>query len=113
MVNEKRDPPHKKANINALFNDPKIVEKGDNYHCLLRGLATQPQEGADQYYDRMVNLFLFLIKSSLIKFKMKINLENSLWICFSMLKIVSQVQPLFCFKTRLDFHIRPYSFSIL
>ncbi|XP_043462105.1 peroxidase-like [Leptopilina heterotoma] len=60
MVNEKRDPPLKKANINYLFNDPKIVEKGDNYHCLLRGLATQPQEGADQYYDKMFTVDLFL-----------------------------------------------------
>ncbi|XP_043462015.1 peroxidase-like [Leptopilina heterotoma] len=54
MINEKRDPPHGKAIVNNVFNNPTIVEKGDNYDCLMRGLATQPQEGADQYYDKMV-----------------------------------------------------------
>ncbi|XP_051159768.1 peroxidase-like [Leptopilina boulardi] len=60
MVNENRDPPHGKANVNNLFNNPTIIEKGDNYDCLMRGLASQPQEGADQYYDKMFTVDLFL-----------------------------------------------------
>ncbi|XP_051159769.1 peroxidase-like [Leptopilina boulardi] len=60
MVNENRDPPHGKANVNNLFNNPTIVEKGDNYDCAMRGLATNPQQGADQYYDKMFTIDLYL-----------------------------------------------------
>ncbi|XP_051159771.1 peroxidase-like [Leptopilina boulardi] len=53
LVNENRDPPQVSANINEYFNNPSIIEKDDNYDCAIRGFATQPQEGADQYYDKM------------------------------------------------------------
>ncbi|XP_043462068.1 peroxidase-like [Leptopilina heterotoma] len=67
LVNERRDPPCQFANVNELFNDPSMIEKGDNFNLLVRGIATQQQEAYDQYYNKeltgRVNLGPGFVKS--------------------------------------------------
>lgn len=38
------------------FNRPAIIEQGDNYNDLTRGLATQPELKSDIYHDSEVRL---------------------------------------------------------
>ncbi|XP_043462136.1 peroxidase-like [Leptopilina heterotoma] len=41
------------------FNNPAVIERGNNFDDLTRGLGTQPEEAADQFYDREITNFLF------------------------------------------------------
>lgn len=41
------------------FNRPGIIEEGDNYNDLTRGLATQPELKSDRFHDSEVNLSSF------------------------------------------------------
>ena len=45
--------------LSDWFNRPVIVESGDNYDFLSRGLATQPEELTDINFDIEIKHFLF------------------------------------------------------
>lgn len=45
--------------LSDWFNRPVIVESGDNYDFLSRGMATQPQELTDINFDVEIKHFLF------------------------------------------------------
>jgi peroxidase len=45
--------------LSDWFNRPVIVESGDNYDFLSRGLATQPEELTDINFDVEIKHFLF------------------------------------------------------
>lgn len=36
--------------LSDYFNNPSILEYGDNFNDLTRGLVTQPQQASDQYH---------------------------------------------------------------
>ena len=45
--------------LSDWFNRPVIVESGDNYDFLSRGMATQPEELTDINFDVEIKHFLF------------------------------------------------------
>ncbi|KAL0271440.1 UNVERIFIED_CONTAM: hypothetical protein PYX00_008536 [Menopon gallinae] len=45
--------------LSDYFNNPSILEYGDNFNDLTRGLATQPQQASDQYHTVEITDFLF------------------------------------------------------
>lgn len=53
MVSEKRNS-YGNIRISDWFNRPAILEQGNAFDELTRGLGTQPQLAADAYHDREV-----------------------------------------------------------
>ena len=53
MVNEHRSS-YGNLRLSDWFNRPAILEEGDNFDELTRGLATQPELGSDPYHDSEV-----------------------------------------------------------
>lgn len=45
--------------LSDWFNRPAIIEAGDNYDFLIRGLATQPEQLTDINFDPEIKHFLF------------------------------------------------------
>lgn len=45
--------------LSDWFNRPAIIEAGDNYDALTRGMATQPEQLTDVNYDPEIKHFLF------------------------------------------------------
>ncbi|XP_068909964.1 peroxidase [Tenebrio molitor] len=45
--------------LSDWFNRPAILEEGDNFDELTRGLATQPELASDPYHDSEITQFLF------------------------------------------------------
>ncbi|KDR24107.1 peroxidase-like [Zootermopsis nevadensis] len=41
------------------FNRPQIIEEGNNFDDLARGMHTQPQEASDKYFTKEITWFLF------------------------------------------------------
>jgi hypothetical protein len=41
------------------FNRPQIIEEGNNFDDLARGMHTQPQEASDKFFTKEITLFLF------------------------------------------------------
>lgn len=58
LINE-----HRQANgairLSDWFNRPSIIEEGDNFDDLTRGLGTQPEKDSDQFFDSEITQFLF------------------------------------------------------
>jgi hypothetical protein len=38
------------------FNRPQIIEEGNNFDDLARGMHTQPQEASDKFFTKEVSL---------------------------------------------------------
>ncbi|XP_066589731.1 peroxidase-like isoform X2 [Prorops nasuta] len=47
------------ARLSDWFNRPQVIEQDNNFDDLTRGLATQPQQESDQYFDREITNYLF------------------------------------------------------
>ncbi|XP_035895474.1 peroxidase-like [Anopheles stephensi] len=58
LVSEIRKPTGS-LRLSDWFNRPSIIEAGDNYDFLTRGLATQPEELTDTNFDAEIKHFLF------------------------------------------------------
>uniref|UniRef100_A0AAG5DNK4 Heme peroxidase 1 n=2 Tax=Anopheles atroparvus TaxID=41427 RepID=A0AAG5DNK4_ANOAO len=58
LVSELRKPTGS-LRLSDWFNRPSIIEAGDNYDFLTRGLATQPEELTDTNFDAEIKHFLF------------------------------------------------------
>ncbi|XP_015832935.2 peroxidase [Tribolium castaneum] len=58
LVNEHRSS-YGNLRLSDWFNRPAIVEQGDNFDELTRGLATQPELASDPYHDSEITQFLF------------------------------------------------------
>uniref|UniRef100_A0A8D8HKF4 Peroxidase n=4 Tax=Culex pipiens complex TaxID=518105 RepID=A0A8D8HKF4_CULPI len=58
LVSEVRKPTGS-LRLSDWFNRPSIIEAGDNYDFLTRGLATQPEELTDRNFDAEIKHFLF------------------------------------------------------
>ncbi|XP_063908767.1 peroxidase [Zophobas morio] len=58
LVNEHRSS-YGNLRLSDWFNRPAILEEGDNFDELTRGLATQPELGSDPYHDSEITQFLF------------------------------------------------------
>lgn len=50
--------------LSDWFNRPQILEEGDNFDDLSRGLNTQPQLASDEYHDSEVSSWLYLAPSA-------------------------------------------------
>lgn len=53
LVNEHRSS-YGNLRLSDWFNRPAILEEGDNFDELTRGLATQPELASDPYHDSEV-----------------------------------------------------------
>ncbi|CAG9818166.1 unnamed protein product [Phaedon cochleariae] len=58
LVTEKRTS-YGSLRLSDWFNRPQILEEGNNFDELARGLNTQPQLGSDVYHDSEITQFLF------------------------------------------------------
>ncbi|EAT42428.1 AAEL006014-PA [Aedes aegypti] len=58
LVSEIRKPTGS-LRLSDWFNRPSIIEAGDNYDFLARGMATQPEELTDVNFDAEIKHFLF------------------------------------------------------
>lgn len=43
------------------FNRPQIIEEGNNFDDLARGMHTQPQEASDKYFTKEVSIWVLLV----------------------------------------------------
>ncbi|XP_046420327.1 peroxidase-like [Neodiprion fabricii] len=60
LVNEHRFAfTYNSLRLSDHFNQPGVIEQGDNMNDLIRGLGTQPEEASDQYFTSEVTQFLF------------------------------------------------------
>ncbi|KAK0094752.1 hypothetical protein PV326_010089 [Microctonus aethiopoides] len=60
LVDEKRSPSsHKFLRLSDWFLRPSIIAKADNLDDLTRGLADQPEQTRDEFYDHEITEFLF------------------------------------------------------
>ncbi|CAH1099661.1 unnamed protein product [Psylliodes chrysocephalus] len=58
LVTEKRSS-YGSLRLSDWFNRPQILEEGDNFDQLARGLNTQPESASDQYHTSEITQFLF------------------------------------------------------
>ncbi|XP_049797648.1 peroxidase-like [Schistocerca nitens] len=58
LVTEHRDS-FSALRLSDHFNRPEIIEQGDNFDDLVRGLSSQPQENVDQYFTKEITWYLF------------------------------------------------------
>ncbi|XP_033218455.1 peroxidase-like [Belonocnema kinseyi] len=65
LVKENRQFPNSILRLGEHFFNATIVEKGQNYNDMARGLFTQPSEAADKYYDKEITLFLGRVTKNL------------------------------------------------
>ncbi|XP_015118166.1 peroxidase [Diachasma alloeum] len=59
LVMEDRSPSQSLLRLSDWFMRPSIIEQVDNMDALTRGLADQPEQTRDEFYDREITLFLF------------------------------------------------------
>ncbi|XP_033217653.1 peroxidase [Belonocnema kinseyi] len=63
LVNEPRFTyaynPFRSLRLSDHFNNPTVLEQNNNFADLTRGLGTQPEEAADQFFDKEVTNYLF------------------------------------------------------
>ncbi|XP_069703374.1 peroxidase isoform X2 [Periplaneta americana] len=50
---------HGAVRLSDHFNRPQVVEEGNNFDDLARGMHTQPQEASDKFFTKEITLFLF------------------------------------------------------
>ncbi|KAK9723435.1 hypothetical protein QE152_g19233 [Popillia japonica] len=58
LVGEMRNPMGN-LRLSDWFNRPVIIEQGDNFDSLTRGMASQPELKSDQFHDSEITQFLF------------------------------------------------------
>lgn len=62
LVDEKRSPSsHKFLRLSDWFLRPSIIAKADNLDDLTRGLADQPEQTRDEFYDHEVLIIFILL----------------------------------------------------
>ncbi|XP_063992692.1 peroxidase-like isoform X2 [Diachasmimorpha longicaudata] len=59
LVMEDRSASQSLLRLSDWFMRPSIIEQADNMDALTRGLADQPEQNRDEFYDREITVFLF------------------------------------------------------
>lgn len=58
LVKEDRSPSQNLLRLSDWFRRPSIIEQADNMDDLTRGLADQPEQNRDEFYDHEVTMQL-------------------------------------------------------